>query len=68
MEMDKYSLKSRWTKLDGARSAVIDRAQQCAELTIPSLLVQDSHTEEVSLSTPYQSLGARAVNNLVSCY
>ena len=66
MEMDKYSLKSRWAKLDGARSAVIDRAQQCAELTIPSLLVQDSHTEEVTLSTPYQSLGARAVNNLSS--
>jgi len=66
MEMDKYSLKSRWTKLDGTRSTIIDRAQQCAELTIPSLLVQDTHTEDVELATPYQSLGARAVNNLAS--
>jgi hypothetical protein len=66
MEMEQVSLKSRWTKLDGERSAVLDRAKQCTELTIPSLLVDATHTEEVTLSTPYQSLGARAVNNLAS--
>jgi hypothetical protein len=66
MEMERVSLKSRWTKLDSERSAVIDRAKQCTELTIPSLLVDTTHTEEVTLSTPYQSLGARAVNNLAS--
>ena len=66
METDKYSLKTRWVKLDGARSSVIDRAKQCSELTIPSLLVDATHTEETSLPTPYQSLGARAVNNLAS--
>jgi hypothetical protein len=66
MEMEKVSLKSRWAKLDSERSAVIDRATQCTELTIPSLLVDTSHTEEAALATPYQSLGARAVNNLAS--
>lgn len=60
------SLKTRWSKLDGERNTVIDRAKSCAELTIPSLLVDASHTEETSLDTPYQSLGARAVNNLAS--
>lgn len=64
--MDKYSLKSRWTKLDSERSAVLDRAKQCTELTIPSLLVDTAHSEDAQLSTPYQSLGARAVNNLAS--
>lgn len=64
--MEQVSLKSRWTKLDGERTAVVDRAKQCTELTIPSLLVDSSHTEETRLPTPYQSLGARAVNNLSS--
>ena len=60
------SLKTRWTKLDGERTSVLDRAKACAELTIPSLLVDTSHTETTDLTTPYQSLGSRAVNNLAS--
>ena len=64
--MDKVSLKSRWTKLDSERSTVLDRAKECTELTIPSLLVDTTHSEQDTLSTPYQSLGARAVNNLAS--
>ena len=64
--MDKVSLKSRWTKLDSERSTVLDRAEECTKLTIPSLLVDTTHSEQDTLSTPYQSLGARAVNNLAS--
>lgn len=64
--MEQVSLKTRWSKLDSDRTTVIDRAKQCAELTIPSLLVDTTHTEESRLDTPYQSLGARAVNNLAS--
>lgn len=60
------SLKSEWSKLDSERTSIIDRAKSCAELTIPSLLVDVSSTEETQLKTPYQSLGARAVNNLAS--
>lgn len=60
------SLKTRWAKLDGERTSVIDRAKACAELTIPSLLVDTSHTENDDMNTPYQSLGSRAVNNLAS--
>jgi len=67
MDENEVSLKNRWTKLDGERSTVLDRAKHCTELTIPSLLVDnESHTEESRLDTPYQSLGARAVNNLAS--
>lgn len=65
-QVDAVSLKSRWSTLDGERSTVIDRAKACSELTIPSLLVDTSHTETDTLSTPYQSLGSRAVNNLAS--
>ena len=60
------SLKTRWSKLDGERTEVINRARDCAELTIPSLLVDDEHTEKNVLQTPYQSLGSRAVNSLTS--
>jgi len=65
-DKEQVSLKTRWSKLDGARNTVLDRAKQCTKLTIPSLLVEQAHTEDVNLDTPYQSLGARAVNNLAS--
>lgn len=60
------SLKNEWSKLDGERTSVIDRAKACSELTIPSLLVDISHTENDTMAMPYQSLGSRAVNNLAS--
>ena len=65
-ETEVISLKTRWSKLDGERTSVIDRAKACAELTIPSLITDVAHTETDDLATPYQSLGARAVNNLAS--
>lgn len=65
-EVSIVSLKSRWSKLDGERSSVLERAKSCTKLTIPSLLLDVSHTEETELETPFQSLGARAVNNLSS--
>lgn len=58
--------KARWDKLDAARSEVLERARDAADLTIPSLMVKDGHTETTRLPQPYQSLGARGVNNLAS--
>lgn len=60
------TLASRWSKLDGSRSSILNRKRQCAELTIPSLLPPVGTTETQSLPTPYQGLGARGVNNLAS--
>ena len=65
-ELEVINVKARWQKLDGDRTSVLDRAKACAELTIPSLIVDTSHTETTDLDTPYQSLGSRAVNNLAS--
>lgn len=66
-EQQMISLKTKWSKLDSERNTVLTRARDCTQLTIPSLLVdQTSHTEDTNLATPYQSLGARAVNNLAS--
>jgi hypothetical protein len=56
--------KSRYDKLDGLRQTMLDRMRKCSALTIPSLLPPRDHRETDQLLTPYQGLGARAVNNL----
>ena len=60
------TIQSRWMKLDSARTSQLNRARQCAELTIPALLPPEGTTETQSLYTPFQSLGSRGVNNLAS--
>jgi hypothetical protein len=53
-------------RLDAARSAIIDRAVECAKYTIPSVLPPRDWDESQKLPTPYQSVGARGVNQLTS--
>lgn len=60
------AIKARFNLLNNNRSSILTRARDCALLTIPSILPKDGHTENDSFSTPYQSLGARLVNNLAS--
>jgi hypothetical protein len=58
--------KDRYTTLDGKRDQVLQRGRDCADLTIPALMPPDGSDENTNLSTPYQSLGSRGVNNLTS--
>lgn len=58
--------KSRWQRLDTNRSVTLSRARQCADLTIPALLPPEGSDQNARFPTPYQSLGARGVNNLAS--
>lgn len=60
------SVKSRFNKLDGDRSAMLQRGRDCAALTIPSLLPPSGHKEVAPLPTPFQGMGARGLNNLAS--
>lgn len=60
------TLKSRFNKYDNERSNILKRARMCAEVTIPSLMPEADFTENDSLKTPFQGLGARAVNNLAA--
>ena len=62
----KSSIGSRYTKLGEKRQHYLDRARECSELTIPSLIPDDSFHHSSDLYTPYQSVGARGVNNLAS--
>jgi len=58
--------KERFTMLNGKRDQVLTRGRDCANLTIPALMPPEGADENTTLSTPYQSLGSRGINNLAS--
>ena len=58
--------KEKFQKLDSGRSSVLDRARECSNLTIPSVIPADGHTESDDLATPYQAVGSRLVHNLAN--
>lgn len=58
--------KQLYAKLETARQPYTQRAEKCAELTIPMAFPKDSDTSSTKYETPYQSIGARGVNNLTS--
>jgi len=57
-------LKAKFDKLDGDRITTLNKARDCSKLTIPSVLPDESFTEQTRLPDTFNSLGARAVNNL----
>lgn len=50
----------------GNRERFLSRARDCAKLTIPTLVPPSGTTGNQKFLTPYQSIGARAVNHLAS--
>lgn len=60
------SAKSRYDALATNRSPYLQRARECSLYTIPTLVPPDGANASTRYSTPYQSLGARGVNNLAS--
>jgi hypothetical protein len=64
MSEEKGLAKGRWDKLDSKRNIVLERQRKCAAISIPALLPPKDYREDEQLPTPYQGLGARAVNSL----
>lgn len=62
----KQTAKERYGTLEGSRNTCLERARECSDLTIPGLIPRDGMNDSFLLVTPYQSLGARGVNNLAS--
>lgn len=58
--------KSAYDKLKNDRTPYETRAENCATYTIPSLFPKDSDNASTDYTTPWQSVGARGVNNLAS--
>lgn len=64
--MQDGAIASRFSKLDGQRTAYINRAIASASVTIPSLFPPLGHNGNADLRSPSQSLGAKAINTLGS--
>jgi len=60
------SVENRYEQLASYRRPYLDRAYDCSELTLPMLLPRYGHNSTTSLPVPFQSIGARGVNNLAS--
>lgn len=56
--------EARYTELASLRDPFLVRARACAALTVPHLMPPDGHNSHTQLPTPYQSVGARGLNNL----
>lgn len=58
---------AEFKKMETARQPFLDRAKEASKLTVPQLypdIIED--TGNTNYTTPYQSLGARGVNNLAN--
>ena len=60
------TVASRYAKLETIRAPYLRRARDAARLTIPMLMPPQGNSAASKFDTPYQSLGARGVNNLSS--
>ena len=58
--------EGRYNKLMETREHYLDRGRQCSELTIPTLIPENSTTPSQDFYSPFQSVGSRGVNNLAS--
>jgi hypothetical protein len=60
------TLEAKYSQLEEGRRSFLSRAQRCSELTQPTLIPPDGHGPTTEYYTPWQSIGARGVNNLAS--
>lgn len=60
------TVKQRYERFVTDRQPFLDRAYQCSELTIPTLIPPLGHNSSTKYYTPWQGIGARGVNNLAS--
>lgn len=58
------TLRQEFEELDLRRTNKLDRARECADLTIPILMPEVGQTGEMELPVPYSSMGASGVTSL----
>ncbi|MAK30451.1 portal protein [Acinetobacter sp.] len=59
-------VSSQYNNLATVRDAFLKRAREASRITIPTLIPESGATYNTEYHTPYQSIGARGVNNLAS--
>lgn len=65
-EQAEGSAASLYAKLESDRYPFLMRAREASKFTIPTLIPPANHSNATEYFTPYQSVGARGVNNLAS--
>jgi len=55
-----------YKRLENDRAPYVTRAEDCAKFTIPALFPKADDTGSTNYTTPWQSIGARGLNNLAS--
>ncbi len=60
------TMRGQYERMAARRSMYLDRGRDSSRLTIPTLLPDAGNNEATKFPTPYQSVGARGVNNLAS--
>ena len=65
-ELQEQGAKKTYNRLKNDRQPYIQRAVECAKVTIPSLFPAENDDKSKNYDTPYQSVGARGINNLAS--
>lgn len=58
------SCTAAYKRLETLRQPYLDRARDCAKLTIPRLMPESGANGSTDFPTPFQSTGPRGVNNL----
>ncbi|GBG55161.1 hypothetical protein SPFL3102_03577 [Sporomusaceae bacterium FL31] len=66
MDVSNETAKQLYERLKEKREPYITRAEKAAECTIPSLFPKEGSSGSTEFQTPYQSVGARGLNNLAS--
>ena len=66
MDYNQGSIAAEYEKMASTRSMYLERGRDSSRLTIPSLLPDEGNNSATRFVTPYQSVGARGVNNLAS--
>ena len=60
------SSRTQYGRLESRRNVFLERARESALLTIPTIMPREGFTDASKIRTPYQSIGARGVNNLAA--
>lgn len=66
MQISNGAIAGRYEQMAGERFPYHQRAIDCSKLTLPHLIPPLGHSSGTRYPTPYQSIGARGVNNLSS--
>ena len=66
LDIKTMNAAAEYTRLEDKRQPFHTRAKDASKLTIPQLFPDTEDTASTTYSTPYQSLGARGVNNLAN--